>query len=241
MKFKSDDTSKKARVQRMFDDIAPHYDSLNHTLSLNIDKLWRRKTVRCVAACNPRRILDLATGTGDLAIAMAKAIPAAEITGMDISTEMLAVGRKKVADKALAERITLQEGDAEHLPFGEAAFDVETVAFGVRNFGDLAAGLREMHRTLRPGGHAVILEFSRPKNRLFRAVYEFYSYRILPRIGGLVSRNRGAYEYLPASIGEFPAPEAFMEMMRTAGFSECRARSCSFGIAQIYTGVKKQG
>ncbi len=239
MKFNDNDTSKKAKVQRMFDDIAPHYDTLNHTLSMNIDKLWRRKTVRKVARYTPAKILDIATGTGDLAIAMAKSIPSASIHGIDLSEEMLAIGRRKVAERGFAERVTLAEGDAEHLCFGDDTFDVETVAFGVRNFGDLDAGLREMHRTLRRGGHVVILEFSRPRNRLFRALYEFYSYRILPRIGGWLSRNRSAYEYLPSSIGAFPSPERFKEMMHAAGFEECDNTSCSFGIAQIYTGIKR--
>ena len=140
--------------------------------------------------------------------------------------------------RGLDGRVVLDAGDAEHLHVADASVDVATVAFGVRNFGDLDAGLREMARTIKPGGKVVVLEFSRPRNRLFRALYEFYTYKILPRIGGMVSKDKRAYEYLPASVGEFPAPKEFMAMMERAGFRECRARSQSFGIAQIYTGQK---
>ena len=157
----------------MFDRIAPRYDLLNHTLSRNIARIWRRHVVREVRRAAPRRILDVAT-----------------------------------------------------------------VAFGVRNFGDLEAGLRELFRVVRPGGRVVILEFSTPRNRIFRTIYEFYSYRILPRIGGMVSHDRQAYAYLPASVGEFPAPDRFLAMMEAAGFRRCRARSQSFGIAQIYIGER---
>lgn len=230
--------TKKAQVREMFDNIAPRYDLLNHTLSLSIDRLWRRRAVKAAAGYAPRRILDVATGTGDLAIELARRIPAAQVTGIDLSEGMLAVARRKVAARGLEGRIALRAGDAEHLPTADASIDVATVAFGVRNFGDLDAGLRELARTIKPGGAVVILEFSRPRNRLFRALYEWYTYRILPRIGGAVSRDRRAYDYLPASVGEFPAPERFLERMRQAGFTQCRARSQSFGIAQLYIGER---
>ena len=194
--------TKKEEVREMFDNIAPKYDLLNHTLSMNIDRIWRRRVVRIVRRSRPHRILDVATGTGDLAIEMARRI-------RDV-----------------------------HVRVSDASVDVVTVAFGVRNFGDLEAGLREMARTIKPGGKVVILEFSRPRNRLFRVLYEFYTYKILPRIGGMVSKDKRAYEYLPASVGEFPAPAEFMSMMERAGFRGCRARSQSFGIAQIYTGQR---
>ena len=192
--------TKKEEVREMFDNIAPKYDLLNHTLSMNIDRIWRRRVVRIVCRSRPHRILDAARG--------------------------------------LDERVVLDVGDAEHLRVSDASVDVVTVAFGVRNFGDLEAGLREMARTIKPGGKVVILEFSRPRNRLFRVLYEFYTYKILPRIGGMVSKDKRAYEYLPASVGEFPAPAEFMSMMERAGFRGCRARSQSFGIAQIYTGQR---
>ena len=172
------------------------------------------------------------------AIAMARRIRDVQVLGVDLSEQMLAVARRKIEARGLDGRIVLDRGDAERLAVADASVDVATVAFGVRNFGDLGAGLRELARTIKPGGKVVILEFSRPRNRVFRALYEFYSYKILPRIGGLVSRDKRAYEYLPASVGEFPAPEEFMAMMARAGFRNCRARSQSFGIAQIYIGER---
>ena len=222
----------------MFDNIAPKYDLLNHTLSMSIDRVWRRRVVGEVRRAKPGRILDVATGTGDLAIAMARRIRDVQVLGVDLSEQMLAVARRKIEARGLDGRIVLDRGDAERLAVADASVDVATVAFGVRNFGDRGAGPRELARTIKPGGKVVILEFSRPRNRVFRALYEFYSYKILPRIGGLVSRDKRAYEYLPASVGEFPAPEEFMAMMARAGFRNCRARSQSFGIAQIYIGER---
>ena len=222
----------------MFDNIAPKYDLLNHTLSMSIDRVWRRRVVGEVRRAKPGRILDVATGTGDLAIAMARRIRDVQVLGVDLSEQMLAVARRKIEARGLDGRIVLDRGDAERLAVADASVDVATVAFGVRNFGDLGAGLRELARTIKPGGKVVILEFSRPRNRAFRALYEFYSYKILPRIGGLVSRDKQAYEYLPASVGEFPPPEEFLGMMARAGFRDCRARSQSFGIAQIYVGER---
>mgnify|MGYP000016481881 CR=1 FL=1 len=238
MKPYNDTDGKKEQVRAMFDGIARRYDLLNHLLSLGVDRGWRRRVVRAVRAERPRSVLDMATGTADLAIMLAKSCPGARVVGVDLSERMLAVGRAKVERESLSERIELVQGDAESAAYGREAFDAATVAFGVRNFGDLDAGLREMARTIKPGGKVVVLEFSRPRNRLFRALYEFYTYKILPRIGGMVSKDKRAYEYLPASVGEFPAPKEFMAMMERAGFRECRARSQSFGIAQIYTGQK---
>lgn len=239
MKPYNTDQTKKEEVRVMFDRIAPTYDALNHTLSVGIDRLWRRRAVRLAARTTPRRLLDVATGTGDLAIALARRIPGAQVMGMDLSEKMLDVARRKVAAAGLDARVVLEVGDAEHLALADRAVDAVTVAFGVRNFGDLETGLREMARVLRPGGQVVILEFSTPRNRFFRALYGFYNHRVLPWVGGLVSRDRRAYEYLPDSIGEFPAPERFMELMERAGFCACRARSQSGGIAQIYTGEKR--
>ena len=224
MKPYNTDETKKEEVREMFDNIAPKYDLLNHTLSMSIDRVWRRRVVGEVRRAKPGRILDVATGTGDLAIAMARRIRDVQVLGVDLSEQMLAVARRKIEARGLDGRIVLDRGDAERLAVADASVDVATVAFGVRNFGDLGAGLRELARTIKPGGKVVILEFSRPRNRVFRALYEFYSYKILPRIGGLVSRDKRAYEYLPASVGEFPAPEEFMAMMARAGFRNCRAR-----------------
>ena len=238
MKPYNTDQTKKEEVREMFDNIAPKYDLLNHTLSMSIDRVWRRRVVGEVRRAKPGRILDVATGTGDLAIAMARRIRDVQVLGVDLSEQMLAVARRKIEARGLDGRIVLDRGDAERLAVADASVDVATVAFGVRNFGDLGAGLRELARTIKPGGKVVILEFSRPRNRVFLALYEFYSYKILPRIGGLVSRDKRAYEYLPTSVGEFPAPEEFMAMMARAGFRNCRARSQSFGIAQIYIGER---
>ena len=238
MKPYNTDQTKKEEVREMFDNIAPKYDLLNHTLSMSIDRLWRRHVVNRVRRENPRRILDVATGTGDLAIALARRIDGVQVLAVDLSEGMLEVARRKVEARGLDGRIVLDRGDAEHLDVAAGSIDVVTVAFGVRNFGDLDAGLREMARTLRPGGKVMILEFSRPANPLFRSVYEFYSYRILPRIGGMISHDRRAYEYLPASVGEFPLPEEFLRRMEAAGFRNCRAHSQSFGIAQIYVGER---
>ena len=238
MKPYNTDQTKKEEVREMFDNIAPKYDLLNHTLSMSIDRVWRRRVVGEVRRAKPGRILDVATGTGDLAIAMVLRIRDVQLLRVALSEQMLAVARRKIEARGLDGRIVLDRGDAERLAVADASVDVATVAFGVRNFGDLGAGLRELARTIKPGGKVVILEFSRPRNRVFRALYEFYYYKILPRIGGLVSRDKRAYEYLPASVGEFPAPEEFMGMMARAGFRNCRARSQSFGIAQIYIGER---
>ena len=229
MKPYDTEQDKKEQVREMFDRIAPAYDRLNHTLSFQIDKLWRRHVVRIVRRMQPRRILD---------VAMARRMRGVQVLGVDLSENMLAEARRKATACGLDERVVLSLGDAERLEVADASVDVVTVAFGVRNFGDLGAGLREIARVLKPGGKVVILEFSTPRNPLFRRVYGLYSHRLLPAIGGMISKDRKAYEYLPASVDEFPAPECFMAMMREAGFKDCRARSQSLGIAQIYTGEK---
>lgn len=230
---------KKSQIRTMFDNIAPTYDHLNHLLSMNIDRLWRRRAVRHAAARRPLSVLDVATGTGDLAAALARALPDAKICGVDLSAEMLKVAEAKFAAQGLSERITLAQGDAEHLSFGDGEFDAVTVAFGVRNFEDLAAGLGEMHRVLSDGGTLTVLELSVPRGRLFGPLYRLYSHLVLPRIGAAVSKDSPAYEYLPASVDEFPEPERFVALLREAGFAECRARSQSLGAATIFTAVKR--
>lgn len=229
---------KKSQIRAMFDNIAPTYDRLNHMMSMNIDRLWRRRTVETVARRAPQRVLDVATGTGDMALALARRLPGAVITGADISEQMLGVARRKIAAAGLEERISLVAADAERLPFDDDAFDAVTVAFGVRNFGDIGVGLRELHRVLRPGGMLAVLELSTPGSRPVRALYNLYAHRILPWMGSRVSRDRKAYEYLPASVDEFPSAERFSEMVRAAGFSCCKARSQSLGTAYIYESVK---
>lgn len=234
----NEEQSKKEQVRAMFDNIAPRYDLLNHTLSLNVDRLWRCRVVRILRRCRPHRVLDLATGTGDLAIATARALPGVQVLGVDLSERMLEAARKKVAACGLDGRIVLEQGDGERLALADGAVDAATVAFGVRNFGDLEAGLAEIRRSLRSGGHAVILEFSMPRNALVRRLYGLYSNHVLGPVGGLVSHDREAYDYLPASIAEFPAPDRFLEIMCEAGFVDCKRRSQSLGIAQIYIGRK---
>lgn len=222
-------------MRSMFDRIAPSYDRLNHLLSMQIDRRWRRRACRRVAEGNPRTILDLATGTGDLAIELARLLPEATVLGLDLSAEMLAVARTKIAEQGLQGRITVEEGDAEALPVPDGAFDRVTVAFGVRNFARLDQCLREMHRVLRKGGEVMILELSTPKNRVLRALYAFYSFRLMPLIGGWISGERQAYRYLPASVHAFHAPQRVVEMMQEAGFTDCHAESLTCGIAHIYT------
>ena len=223
----------------MFDNIAPTYDRLNHILSFSIDKIWRRRVVRKVRKMKPQRIMDLATGTGDLAIKLAKRIPQARVMGVDLSENMLAVAAEKVRRQGLDDRIALYQGDAEQLDVADNLLDVVTVAFGVRNFGDLEQGLREIHRALCSGGHIVVLEFSTPRNWLVRKLYEFYSNHIMKPVGGIISKDQKAYDYLPDSIVEFPAPDKFIELLQSVGFEECRRRSQSCGIAQIYIARKR--
>ena len=238
MKPYNSQKTKKEEVQQMFDNIAPTYDKLNHILSLSIDKMWRRRVVRKVRRMKPEKIMDLAPGTGDLAIKLAQAMPKAKIMGVDLSENMLAVAAEKVRRKGLDDHIALYQGDAENLEVADGVLDVVTVAFGVRNFGNLEKGLSEIMRSLRSGGHIVVLEFSTPRNFLVRKCYQFYSNHIMKPVGGLVSKDRKAYDYLPDSIVEFPDRERFLEIMGRTGFVECRRYSQSLGIAQIYIGRK---
>lgn len=239
MKPYNEEQSKKEQVEQMFDNIAPTYDKLNHIMSLNIDRMWRRRVMRIVRRAKAHKIMDVATGTGDLAIAMAKRVDRTQILGVDLSEEMLAVARRKIEKQGLEERIILEKGDAENLSMvASESIDAITVAFGVRNFENIERGLSELYRTLKPGGKLVVLEFSMPKNRLVRWVYSQYAHRLLPRIGGMISKDKQAYTYLPDSVEEFPAPERFSDMLREAGFCRIKARSQSFGIAYIYDATK---
>ena len=239
MKPYNEEQSKKEQVEEMFDNIAPTYDRLNHIMSLNIDKIWRRRVMRIVRRHKARKIMDVATGTGDLAIAMAKRVDRTQILGVDLSEEILAVARKKIQKQGLEERIMLEKGDAENLAMvSSESLDAATVAFGVRNFENIERGLSEIYRTLRVGGLLVVLEFSMPKNRLIRWVYSQYAHRLLPRIGGMISKDKRAYTYLPDSVEEFPAPERFAEILKGVGFKSVKLRSQSFGIAYIYIATK---
>lgn len=236
MKPYNSEETKKSQVRRMFDSIAHSYDLLNHLLSLGIDRRWRRRAVRMVSAAAPHDILDLATGTGDMAIALAKANPQAAVRGVDLSANMVGEGCRKVEAQGLAGRVKLSVGDAEALDLPEESFDAVTVAFGVRNFGDIEAGLREMRRVLRNGGMVCILEFSTPRGRIFGPLYRFYFHRVLPVVGGWISRDRKAYEYLPSSVDEFPEPGEFLRIMDRVGLSQNRYVTLMGGIARIYTG-----
>lgn len=239
MKPYNEEQTKKEQVEQMFDNIAPTYDKLNHIMSLNIDRVWRRRVMRIVRRAKAHKIMDVATGTGDLAIAMAKRVDRTQILGVDLSEEMLAVAREKVRKQGLEERIMLEKGDAENLVMvADESVDAVTVAFGVRNFENMEQGLRELYRTIKHGGKLVVLEFSMPKNRLVRWIYRQYAHRLLPYVGGMISKDRRAYTYLPDSVEEFPAPEKFAQILKDVGFSKVRLRSQSFGIAYIYEATK---
>lgn len=229
--------SKKEQVAQMFDNISARYDFLNHLLSMGIDKGWRKKVVRMVRFEKPSNILDIATGTGDLAIALSD-IEGADITGVDISAGMLSVGEEKIGKRGLKDRIRLQLGDSENLPFSDNSFDAITVAFGVRNFENLEKGLSEMHRVIRPGGRVVVLEFSQPTGFPFKQVYRFYFKYILPSIGRLVSKDQSAYTYLPESVDAFPYGKAFTDLLARLGYSDISARQVTFGVATIYSATK---
>jgi len=228
---------RKQQVQVMFNDIAGRYDLLNHLLSMGIDRGWRRKLVNLMSLDKPKRILDLATGTGDLAIAAAKINPD-NITGTDIAEEMLAIGLEKVNKLGLEKIITLQKADSENLPFHDDEFDAAMVAFGVRNYENLPKGLSEMSRVLKPGSKAFILEFSKPRKFPVKQLFGFYSRFILPMIGRIVSNHSTAYTYLPESVAAFPRDEEFIQIMLSSGFSEAKFISLSFGITNLYIGKK---
>lgn len=221
----------------MFNNIAPKYDFLNHLLSAGIDRLWRKALVRKLAGKPHNLILDVATGTGDLAIASSK-LMSAKITGIDIAEEMLAVGREKIRKKGLDGLITLEKGDSENIPFEGQSFDAAMVAFGVRNFENLERGLSEMYRVLKPGGVVYILEFSTPQVFPVKQIYRYYFRYILPMMGRLVSKNTSAYTYLPETVYSFPQGEVFLAILKEAGFSEVSATRLSLGIASIYEGFR---
>lgn len=224
------------QVERMFDSIAPAYDFMNRAMTLGIDKLWRAWAVRRLG--QPERILDVATGTSDLALELARKIPAAHITGIDLSEGMLAQGRKKVKAAGLENRITLRAADCLELPFEEAEFDCITVAYGVRNFADIPAGLREMRRVLRPGGRLCIIELSVPTNPMVRPLYKLYTRKVIPSVGRLISKDSRAYSYLPESIAAVPQGPAMTHLMEEAGFQNASYRSLTFGVCTVYSATK---
>ena len=228
---------KKENIEQMFDAVAPTYDSLNHIMSLGVDKSWRRKAVREIVGDGVSEVLDVACGTGDSAIAIARALPeGGRVTGIDISDGMMALVADKTAKKGVAGKIMLRKEDGEAMSFADGTFDCVTCSFGIRNFEHKEKGLAEFRRVLRPGGKVVILELSVPQNSFLRRLYDIYFLHILPWIGGLVSGEKAAYRYLPASVHNFPAPDAFVEMLSEAGFSSVRYRTLSLGLCRLYVG-----
>ncbi len=235
--YKEEPGAKKQQVARMFDHISGRYDFLNHFLSLGIDIVWRRKAIRLLRDKHPKQILDVATGTGDFAIE-ALALHPEQVIGVDISEGMLEVGRKKLRDRKLDERVSLRSGDSEKLPFEDNFFDAVIVAFGVRNFENLEAGLREMLRVVKPGGTVVILEFSKPSKFPMKQLYNVYFTAILPWIGRWISRDSSAYRYLPESVQAFPDGKAFLDVLSGMGYKNPQCDPLTFGISSLYWGSK---
>jgi len=231
------DKSKKEEVAQMFNNISARYDFLNHFLSLGIDHIWRRKAVNQLREIQPKRILDLATGTGDFAIALLKLNPS-QIIGMDISSGMLEVGKNKMKAKQVSHIIDMQLGDSENMPFEDGYFDAITVGFGVRNYEHLEKGLSEMLRVTRSGGKIVILEFSKPKRFPIKQAFGFYSRFIIPFFGKRISKDEKAYAYLPESVAAFPEGKAFTDILSKLGYKHVDSTFVSGGIATIYTGIK---
>jgi demethylmenaquinone methyltransferase/2-methoxy-6-polyprenyl-1,4-benzoquinol methylase len=232
---------KKAKVESMFNSIAWRYDFLNHFLSFRTDYSWRKKAIKIISKHKIHsEILDIATGTGDLAIAAMKLDPV-KITGIDISEKMLEIGREKVSKRGLNDKIELIIGDSEHIEFKDNSFDVSMVAFGVRNFNDPLKGLTEIYRVTKPGGLLLVLEFSRPVSFPYRQFYKFYFLNILPLFGRLLSRDKNAYSYLPESVMKFPDNELFLKMVAEAGFVNEKQVKLTGGIASIYTATKPSG
>jgi demethylmenaquinone methyltransferase / 2-methoxy-6-polyprenyl-1,4-benzoquinol methylase len=229
---------KRALVESMFNSIAWRYDFLNHFLSFGVDRLWRIRAVNIISkSYKTPKILDVATGTGDLALAAMRLKPV-RITGIDISEKMLDIGRKKIEMRGLSNKIDLLHADSENIPFGDSVFDVAMVAFGVRNFADPLKGLSEMNRVVRSGGLIMVLEFSKPSGFPFRNIYSLYFRKILPFFGKLFSKDKNAYKYLPDSVMKFPDNEEFLKLLKSARFSATRQVKLTGGIASIYTGIK---
>lgn len=235
--YKDAQSGKRQQVEEMFDSIAPKYDFLNRVLSMGIDQGWRKKAINSLKEVNPKQVLDVATGTADLAIAALKLNPD-HITGIDISNQMLNVGRDKIKAKNISDKITLTQADSANLPFEDNKFDAITVAFGVRNFEFLQQGINQMYRVTRKGGKLAVLEFSNPKSFPFKQIYNFYFKYILPGWGGLISKSKTAYTYLPESVQHFPEGEQFAAYLKNAGYTQIKIQPLTFGICTLYTAVK---
>jgi len=236
--YTSDPRGKSEQVREMFDSIAPAYDFMNRAMTFGIDRLWRRKAVDMLVGAVHTDVLDIATGTGDLAMLLAGRLGGANVTGVDLSERMVEIGQRKVASRGLSGRVRLTIGDCLALPFADDSFDCVTCAYGVRNFSDLSAGYREMHRVLRPGGHVVILELSTPRNPLVKPFYKFYTRCIIPAVGRMVSKDVRAYSYLPESIAAVPQRNAMTAVMEQAGFTDSGFIPLTFGTCTIYKATK---
>jgi demethylmenaquinone methyltransferase/2-methoxy-6-polyprenyl-1,4-benzoquinol methylase len=232
----SPEGSKREQVEQMFDTISPKYDLLNRVFSLGIDQGWRRKVMRLVAKEPVAHLLDVATGTADLAILASKRVP--KVTGVDISEGMLSHGRTKVAQRGLQDRVVLQRADSVALPFADGTFDAVTVAFGVRNFEELERGIAEMRRVLKPNGRLFVLEFSKPQHTPFRQLFRLYFHHVMPFVGRLVSKDNAAYTYLPKSVDAFPEGTEFLRIMAGTGLRENKAQALTGGVATLYIGRK---
>ena len=236
--FSDSELGKKQQIAEMFDKIAFRYDFLNRFLSGGVDVYWRKRAIREIRGLTTANVLDVATGTGDMAIMLSRYLPQARITGVDISEGMLEVGRQKLTRMRLDNRISLQPGDSEALPFPNDSYDAVTVAFGVRNFENLENGLQEMKRVLKPGGKLVVLEFSQPRTPVIRQLYKMYMRMIAPRIAGIASSNRDAYRYLNNSVQAFPEGERLIGILENCGFANPGLKRLSLGICSVYTGEK---
>ncbi len=231
---------KAAAVNKMFSAIAPRYDLLNHLLSFGVDLWWRKIGTDALGPIVAgEKAFDIACGTGDFALAIAKKNREADVVGADFVEPMVEIARHKAADAGLAKRVRFEQGDAMNLRYDDGSFHGITCAFGVRNFGDLQKGLNEMARVITPGSKMVILEFTQPTNPLFAAFYKFYFTKVLPFLGGLLSGRRSAYEYLPDSVYKFPAPDRFMAMLEEAGLADVSVRPLTFGVCGLYVGTKR--
>ena len=230
--------TKKEQVAEMFDRIAGKYDFMNRLLSARIDIGWRRKALQMLKPYHPQQIIDIATGTGDLAIMAFKMLQPQQITGIDISSKMLEVGIEKIKKENLTGKIILQKGDSENLEFADQSFDAAMAAFGVRNFENLEKGLSEIHRVLKPGGHIMVLEFSQPKSSLFSGLYKYYMQLVAPQFAQIFSKNKEAYQYLNKSVQAFPEREDFIAILQKVGFGKTAFQALSMGICCIYTGQK---
>ena len=236
--FKDSAESKKKQVEKMFDKIAFRYDFLNHFLSAGIDVVWRKKAIKQLRSLDPKSILDVATGTGDMAILSSKLLNAEKIIGIDISDGMLEIGKKKIEKLGLQQRIELLKGDSETIIFNSNSFDAVTVAFGVRNFQNLELGLSEIKRVLKPGGKLIVLECTKPKLPVIKNFYNLYLNVIAPWIGRVISKNKNAYQYLNESVQKFPEGKDFVQILNKLGYKNASCKTLSLGISSIYCGEK---